>query len=680
MVSNRCSRFLSWTIAAFVLFALAGPMAAGAQQSAGDGTLPMVDLIVDASLRAEPSQESAELEYLVAGTTVTLMEEPFVSEIDGVRWVWAATLQSLGYLPVDVLPGGDAAPAEEAPAEETPAELPAITGWDTIRDPNPVSCRYDPLFDANVIIELWQGEEIGLTAESFGEWQPVICAGTAGFVPTSAFIAPVEGEPVTEPTDVPATETPVTEAPEVGGEQMLVEVAALPVGAAYVSGTNGDGVRCRSGASLDSPTITVLGEGASVTVRGGQIGSFQQVICAGEDGYVWAEYLSGGTSGGASSSGFGQVQGTNGDGLRCRASADLAGLVITVLSPGATVSLRGAAQGSWQPVTCAGQNGWVHTDFLGASSGSSGSGNSDSASHSFAAGQSARVSGTNGDGVKFRSSASYSGATIYVLSEGVGLTVRSGSTGVWVAVSHGGNNGFVHSDFLTRGTGTSGSSSGSPSSSALATGSNARVTESLRLRSSASFSSSTLDIAPTGMVVRITGAPSNGFYPVRWDDLNGYMHGDYLTSSSSGLSDRPVGSTTTTGNAGSGSGSASGQALVNYAMRYLGYPYVWGGRSPAAGFDCAGLTYWVALQVLGKDIGGGVWAQWTAGTPVAYGNLRPGDLVYFQNTYMPGLSHIGIYVGNNQFVHASNPTSGVIVSDITNSYYAPRYFGARRIV
>jgi cell wall-associated NlpC family hydrolase/uncharacterized protein YraI len=674
MVCNRFARFLSCSIVTIVLVTLAGPMAVGAQQSGG--TLPMVELIVDGSLRAEPSQESAELEYLVAGTTVTLMEEPFVSEIDGERWVWAATLQNLGYLPVDVLPGGDASPPEAAAA---PAELPAVIRWDTIRDPNPVACRIDPLFEADVIVELWQGQEIGLTAEPFGEWQPVICAETAGFVPSSAFVEPVEQEPVPEPTDVPQTptsETGTAPTQDVGG---VVEVAALPVGAAYVSGTNGDGVRCRSGASLDSSTIIVLAEGASVTVRGGQIGSFQQVICAGQDGFVWAEYLASGSSGSSSSGGYGQVQGTNGDGLRCRTSASLSGAVIMVLSPGATVALRGAAEGSWQPVICANQNGWVHTDYLGASSGSSGSGSSGASGNGFSAGQSARVSGTNGDGVRFRNGASYSGATISVLPDGTGVTVRSGSSGEWVAVSHGGNNGFVHVDFLVHGTGTT-SSAGSSGSGGLSVGSNARVTESLRLRSGASYSSSTLDIAPAGMVVRITGARTNGFYPVRWDDLEGYMHGDFLTPSSAGLSDRPVGSTTAAGNAGSGAGSASGQALVDYAMRYLGYPYVWGGRSPGAGFDCAGLTYWVAKQVLGTDIGGGVWAQWTAGTPVSYGNLRPGDLVYFQNTYMPGLSHIGIYIGNNQFIHASNPTSGVIISNITNSYYAPRYFGARRLV
>jgi cell wall-associated NlpC family hydrolase/uncharacterized protein YraI len=689
MVADRYLRLFSLVVSAFVMAALIAPIGAGAQEtpSTDQSVREQAQLLVEASLRVEPTHDSAEVEYLPAGLTVTLMAEPAPSPYDGALWVQAATLQSVGFLPKEVLQ-----PGSSLPAEEEADEGPAVIGWDTIRDPNPVLCLTEPHTDAQVITELYAGQDVGLTGGPADDWQPVLCAEAQGYVPVSAFVAPpVEQTPTTEPTDVPtetppATETPIgTETPPAEGtatptlestpdvaptpdsSEMLVEVAALVTGTAIVTGTDGDGVRCRSGASSSAATITVLPEGTSVSLRGGQVGSWQPVTCAGEDGFVSAQYLGGGSQSGGSS--FGRVQNTDGDGLRCRASASMGSPVITVLSPGVTVPLRGAVQGVWQPVVCANQNGWVHADFLAAASGNSNPGGS--VSHGFSAGQSARVSGTNGDGVRFRSSASSSGAVHYVLSEGVLVTVRPGSTGPWVAVTHGETNGFVHMDYLTRGSGPS--SPSGPGSSDLTTGSNARVTESLRLRSGASFSSGTLDIASAGIVVRITGARTNGFYPVRWDDLHGYMHGDYLTWTSSGLSDRSA------GNAGSGSGSASGQAMVNYAKRYLGYPYVWGARGPRS-FDCAGFVYWVAFNVTGINLVGGVINQWTYGRPVAYGDLRPGDIVYFQNTYTTGLSHIGIYIGNNQFIHASNPTSGVIISNITNSYYAPRFFGARRIV
>jgi cell wall-associated NlpC family hydrolase len=79
------------------------------------------------------------------------------------------------------------------------------------------------------------------------------------------------------------------------------------------------------------------------------------------------------------------------------------------------------------------------------------------------------------------------------------------------------------------------------------------------------------------------------------------------------------------------------------------------------------------------DIGAGTYLQVGLGTPVQYGDLKPGDLVFFQNTYTWGLSHVGIYIGNNQFIHAENETTGVKISSLTSTYYASRWYGARRI-
>jgi cell wall-associated NlpC family hydrolase len=103
--------------------------------------------------------------------------------------------------------------------------------------------------------------------------------------------------------------------------------------------------------------------------------------------------------------------------------------------------------------------------------------------------------------------------------------------------------------------------------------------------------------------------------------------------------------------------------MVDYAMRYLGYPYVWATHGPAS-FDCSGFTYWVAMNVMGKNIGYGTWTQVAAGTPVSRSSLQPGDLVFFQNTYTAGLSHVGLYIGNNKFIHAQNESTGVVISDL----------------
>jgi cell wall-associated NlpC family hydrolase len=122
----------------------------------------------------------------------------------------------------------------------------------------------------------------------------------------------------------------------------------------------------------------------------------------------------------------------------------------------------------------------------------------------------------------------------------------------------------------------------------------------------------------------------------------------------------------------------AGDSIVAFALQYVGYPYVWAGNTPA-GFDCSGFTQFVILNVVGIDIGHGIGGQPGAGAWVDAGALLPGDLVFFQNTYQPGLSHAGIYIGDGLFVHAENEGTGVVVTAIWSDYYGPRFWGAVRV-
>ena len=120
-----------------------------------------------------------------------------------------------------------------------------------------------------------------------------------------------------------------------------------------------------------------------------------------------------------------------------------------------------------------------------------------------------------------------------------------------------------------------------------------------------------------------------------------------------------------------------GQKIVATAKNYLGVPYVWGGTSPS-GFDCSGLVYYVFRQH-GISLNRTAATQYQHGSYVSKANLQPGDLVFFQNTYKSGISHVGIYIGSGQFIHASS-SQGVTVSYLSNSYWSSHYYGARRIV
>jgi cell wall-associated NlpC family hydrolase/nucleoid-associated protein YgaU len=124
-------------------------------------------------------------------------------------------------------------------------------------------------------------------------------------------------------------------------------------------------------------------------------------------------------------------------------------------------------------------------------------------------------------------------------------------------------------------------------------------------------------------------------------------------------------------------GGAGGGAVVSAAMKHLGARYVFGGTSPA-GFDCSGFV-WYVHQALGKSVSRGLWGQLNGGPRIALNALQPGDTVFFANTYMPGLSHAGIYIGGGRFIHASDESSGVKISSLSDSYWGPRYIGASRL-
>ncbi|MEA2595006.1 MAG: hypothetical protein QOF01_1475 [Thermomicrobiales bacterium] len=556
-------------------------------------------------------------------------------------------------------------------------------------------CRAKANTSADIITVLKEGTVLDLRGEASGSWQPVFCDGSEGYV--SADYVSYDG---TGGDD---------SASDDGGDSADADAfSAAASGFATIGDTNGDGLRCRSGANFDASVIVVLREGSTVELRGNLRGAWQPVTCAGTNGFAHSDYLlyDGGSSGddggsaGDTSGGGNDVMGaavvgnTNGDGLRCRSGAGFDSNILAVLREGTSVDLRGDAEGVWQPVFCAGDKGYVHGDYLTTGGGDSGDGDSGGGSSgggsnsSLGTGNVAEVSGTNGDGVRFRSGPSTGDSVISVLREGTVVEVVAGSTGNWVAVSHSGSEGYVHMDYLvlSDGSGDGGGdepSSGNGGGGGLSDGDHAVTLDSLNLRYDPSFSAGVAAVAPAGTVVVITGGASDGFYPVDWDGLGGYMHGDYLKATDEAPTDRG-GSGTPGGDGdgvsgGGGGGSSTGNAVANYAMQYLGYPYVWATHGPSS-FDCSGFTYWVVLNTLGIDIGTGTFSQASAGTSVSRSALQPGDLVFFQNTYTWGLSHVGIYIGGDQFIHAENESTGVVISSLSSSYYSSRWYGAVRLV
>lgn len=118
--------------------------------------------------------------------------------------------------------------------------------------------------------------------------------------------------------------------------------------------------------------------------------------------------------------------------------------------------------------------------------------------------------------------------------------------------------------------------------------------------------------------------------------------------------------------------------FVRVASRYMGTPYVWGGESKY-GFDCSGFIIRVMQDLGYKTLPHSAAEQFNYGIPVTKANLKPGDLIFFANTYKPGISHVGIFIGRHRFIHAASTLKGTIVSDIRDPFYVAHYAGARRL-
>ena len=161
--------------------------------------------------------------------------------------------------------------------------------------------------------------------------------------------------------------------------------------------------------------------------------------------------------------------------------------------------------------------------------------------------------------------------------------------------------------------------------------------------------------------VTVTGVCSNQWFRISHNGKTGYVSGEYLaarTGTTDVASDLAV-------------------TIANEALAFVGYPYIWGAESPKDGFDCSGLVYYVfgkhgiPMNRVADD-------QMDQGTIVEYNDLLAGDLVFFG--YGNYSDHVGIYIGNGNFVHAANPKSGVKVSSMSETYYANKYLGARRLI
>jgi len=316
---------------------------------------------------------------------------------------------------------------------------------------------------------------------------------------------------------------------------------------------------------------------------------------------------------------------------------------------------------------------------------------------------------TTGSGLRLRSEASTASRIIDSANKNEVVVVLD-KAGDWYKVIYDLQEGYMHGDYLR-----------------VSTAENAELGygkvngSGVNFRSGPDSASSVIATGNSGDKAYIIGI-NNGWYKVIFGEYVCYVRSDYLDltekpyenkassksprffrggkslgvtpsaealngSSSSGSGSTSSGSTSGSGSSSgttnpstpSGSmqsGSVTGEQIAAKAKQYLGVPYLWGGASPS-GFDCSGFVYYV-LNTLGIKVSRTINLMYKEGKAVSKSDLQPGDVVFFQNTYKEGLSHVGIYVGGGQFIHSPQSGQTVSFANLNSSYYVKHYYGAAR--
>lgn len=282
--------------------------------------------------------------------------------------------------------------------------------------------------------------------------------------------------------------------------------------------------------------------------------------------------------------------------------------------------------------------------------------------------------------LNLRSSASSSASVIATAPKGAKVVILE-KTGTWFKVSYNYSEGYMAAEYLSPS--ASADLSAAPLSG-IVTGAVVNV------RSQPGTSNAVVCQLKKDVSAEVIGI-NGGWYQVKYGSYIGYIHPDYFqlakpltahtpaAQSSSGSASEGSADPAETGTNAEESADATDlrNQIVEYAKQYIGTRYTSGGRSPSVGFDCSGFVYYV-FKNFGYTLTPGASTQMDTVTAISKDQLLPGDLVFFNTGSARLASHVGIYVGNNQFIHAVSYGKTLNISSLSDSYYTRYYVGAGR--
>ena len=345
--------------------------------------------------------------------------------------------------------------------------------------------------------------------------------------------------------------------------------------------------------------------------------------------------------------------------LNVRSGPSTSYTVTTKLYKGNKVTILETSNGWMKIKTSNGTIGWVSSSYIEVS-------NTSTTQTSYKA-------TVNATSLNVRKGAGTSYSVITKLSKGTIVDVLESSSNGWKKVkTSGGTIGWVSGSYLTttvvnQPSTDSSTSQPSTDNSTQQTSYKATVnTDSLNVRTGAGTSYSIITKLSRGTVVDVLESASNGWKKIKTSNGTiGWVSGSYLAN---GVVEQP--STPSTNKV---------QAVIDLAHKQLGKPYVWGAEGPNS-FDCSGLVYYVYKNAASITLPRTSSAQYSAGVAVSRSNLKAGDLIFSSTDGSGRVTHVAIYVGNGQMIHAPRTGKNVEKVSISNSYWTKTYVGSRRVL
>ncbi|PHG63586.1 C40 family peptidase [Bacillus toyonensis] len=438
-----------------------------------------------------------------------------------------------------------------------------------------------------------------------------------------------------------------------------------------------DVLRVRTAPNTSSSVSGRVYEGQTLNVIGQENG-WVKINHNGQTGYVSGQFVSGvsANTGATNDTNQQTVQPASGNytvnvsSLRVRTGPSTSHTTIASITKGQVVQVVGEVQ-DWFKINYAGQAAYISKDYVtkGGSNENGSQGNNQNNNVTVQTGGTYVVNATS---LRVRTGPAAYHSVIGGVLNGTTLNVVGSENG-WFKVNYQGNTGFVSSEFVKfvkGGTTTPEQPKQPEKPNQGAIGDYYINASALNVRSGEGTNYRILGALPQGQKVQVI-SENSGWSKINYNGQNGYIGTRFLSKTPvGGAVDNKPNNNTNQNNNNTGNNSGDVSAILAYAKSMQGVPYVWGGSS-ANGVDCSGYIYHVYKKFGHKISRTNVAGYWNSLPETS--NPQPGDLIYFQNTYTAGPSHIGIYLGGGSFIQAGD--KGVAIASLSNSYWKSHFLG-----